>query len=174
MPRTATGQPIITAKQKGDACEMLVAAELTLAGIPAIKAPDNWPNYDVIAQPCDRAEPLRISVKSRTFKKGAAYVTYLQTDKFDWLAVVILPNDVEKMRRIYLIPRNVADANARRDSANAKTANERYWRIDEMAKGFAKFESNFVLNPRLDVDPIWSASLRNRRRNIARSNKKSA
>ena len=40
-----------TTKQMGDACEMLVAAELTLAGIPAIKMPDSWPHYDVIAQP---------------------------------------------------------------------------------------------------------------------------
>jgi len=38
-----------TTKQMGDACEMLVAAELTLAGVPALKAPDYWPGYDVIA-----------------------------------------------------------------------------------------------------------------------------
>lgn len=29
-----------TTKQMGDACEMLVAAELTLAGVPALKMPD--------------------------------------------------------------------------------------------------------------------------------------
>ena len=40
-----------TSKQMGDACEMLIAAELTLAGVPALKAPDYWPGYDVIAQP---------------------------------------------------------------------------------------------------------------------------
>jgi hypothetical protein len=40
----------------GDACEMLVAAEMTLAGIPAIKMPDNWPCYDVIAQPRNGGE----------------------------------------------------------------------------------------------------------------------
>ena len=40
-----------TTKQMGDAGEMLVAAELTLAGIPALMVPDNWPSYDVIAQP---------------------------------------------------------------------------------------------------------------------------
>jgi hypothetical protein len=34
---------LYTSKQMGDACEMLVAAELTLAGIPALKVPDNWP-----------------------------------------------------------------------------------------------------------------------------------
>ena len=72
----------------GDACEMLVAAELTLAGIPALKVPDNWPGYDVVAQPQGMKEPLRISVKSRTFKRGAAFVVYLETDSFDWLAVV--------------------------------------------------------------------------------------
>jgi len=37
-----------TSKQMGDACEMLVAAELTLADMPALKVPDNWPHYDVV------------------------------------------------------------------------------------------------------------------------------
>ena len=32
-----------TTKQMGDACEMFVAAEMTLAGVPAMKMPDNWP-----------------------------------------------------------------------------------------------------------------------------------
>ncbi|TPJ53527.1 hypothetical protein FJ462_33180, partial [Mesorhizobium sp. B2-6-7] len=64
-----------TSKQMGDAAEMIVAAELTLAGVPALKVPDNWPSYDVIAQPVDDA-PQRISVKARTFKAGAAYVQY--------------------------------------------------------------------------------------------------
>jgi hypothetical protein len=45
---------------------MLVAAELTLAGIPAMKMPDNWPDYDVIAQPPGK-KSLRISVKSCGF-----------------------------------------------------------------------------------------------------------
>jgi hypothetical protein len=30
-----------TSKQMGDACEMLVAAELTVDGIPALKVPDS-------------------------------------------------------------------------------------------------------------------------------------
>lgn len=38
-----------TKKQMGDACEMLVVAELTLGGIPALKVPDNWPGYDIVA-----------------------------------------------------------------------------------------------------------------------------
>ena len=58
-----------TSKQMGDAGEMLVAAELTLAGVPAIKVPDNWPGYDVVAQPPGGERPVRISVKSRTYKR---------------------------------------------------------------------------------------------------------
>jgi hypothetical protein len=134
-----------TSKQMGDACEMLVAAELTLAGIPALKVPDNWPGYDIIAQPAGLSQPLRISVKSRTFKKGAAFAGYLETDKFDWLAIVLLECGDTRPRRIFLIPRALADAKARRDSPTAKTATERYWRIDEIAKVFPGFEDNFAL-----------------------------
>ena len=134
-----------TTKQMGDACEMLVAAELTLAGVPALRVPDFWPGYDVIAQPVGQ-EPLRISVKSRTFKPGGGtFVTYLETDDFDWLAIVLLPGGPQQARRIFLVPRSVADAEARRDKPTSKTAKERYWRIDEIASKFAEFENNFSL-----------------------------
>ncbi|MCC3245436.1 hypothetical protein LG047_08895 [Methylocystis sp. WRRC1] len=138
------GDRLYTSKQMGDAAEMLIAAELTLAGIPALKVPDNWPGYDVIAQP-PRCGPVRISVKSRTFKRGADFVVYLESDIFDWLAVVLLHCEGERQRRFFLIPRAVADAQARRNKPTAKTALERYWRIDEFAELFAAFEDNFEL-----------------------------
>jgi hypothetical protein len=137
-----------TTKQMGDACEMLVAAELTLAGVPALKVPDNWPHYDVIAQPRDR-DPQLISVKSRTFKHGAAFVEYRETDKFDWLAIVLLPGAEQEKRRLFIIPREYADAEARRDKPSSQTANLRYYRIDEVAEKFSQFERNFSLR-RLD------------------------
>jgi len=133
-----------TTKQMADAGEMLVAVELTLAGVPSLRVPDLWPGYYVIAQPLGR-EPQRISVKSRTFKPGPAYVSYNETDIFDWLAIVLLPGNTETRRRLFLIPRTLADAKARRDKPPSKTANERYWRIDEVSKIFAEFESNFTL-----------------------------
>lgn len=133
-----------TSKQMGDACEMLVAAELTLAGIPALKAPDNWPHYDVIAQPFDRAAQ-RISVKSRTFARGAAYVEYKDHDLFDWLAIVILANGEPHDRLIYLIPKGEADRRARRDKPTSKTANLRYFRIDEVDRLFGEFRDNYSL-----------------------------
>jgi len=133
-----------TSKQMGDACEMLVAAELTLAGIPALKVPDNWPGYDVIAQPLDR--PLqRISVKSRTFKRGSAYLEYRYPDGFDWLAIVLLPAGELLERQIFIVPRALADGLARRDKPEAKTAEQRYWRVDEIARVFVRYRNNFRL-----------------------------
>ena len=41
---------LLASKQFGDACEMLVAAHLTLAGLPATIMPDGWPDYDVTVQ----------------------------------------------------------------------------------------------------------------------------
>lgn len=133
-----------TSKQMGDACEMLVAAELTLAGIPALKVPDNWPHYDVIAQPLGRPAQ-RISVKARTFKSGPAYVEYNDFDQFDWLAIVLLSGLESCERTIYLVPRTACDANARSDKPTSKTAHLRYYRIDEVEKLFSGFRGNFTL-----------------------------
>jgi hypothetical protein len=113
---------LYTSKQMGDACEMLVAAELTLAGVPAMKVPDNWPCYDVIAQPPDGGPPQRVSVKSRTFKRGGStFVVYDAKDQFDRLAIVLLRGADQAGRPIFLIPRREADARAKHDSPTSKT-----------------------------------------------------
>jgi hypothetical protein len=133
-----------TTKQMGDACEMVVAAELTLAGVPALKVPDNWPGYDVVAQPWDRPAQ-RISVKARTFKRGAAYVGYNDFDLFDWLAIVLLPAGEFSDRAIYIVPRCVAERVARRDKPTSKTAAERYFRVDQVPHLFDVWQSNYRL-----------------------------
>lgn len=137
---------VYTTKQMGDACEMLVAAELTLAGIPALRVPDLWPGYDVIAQPRDRS-PQRIQVKSRTYKAGGgALVKYDDNDDFDWLAIVLLPGGTQTERSIFVIPRAVVETKAKRDKPSSKTASKRYWRIDQVANLFSEYEQNFTLN----------------------------
>ncbi len=145
-----------TTKQMGDACEMLVAAEVTLAGIPALKVPDLWPSYDVIAQlPGGATE--RISVKSRHFKRGASFVSYNVNDQFDWLAIVLLPGDGEHRRRFFLIPRVLADAKARRNAATTASADGRYWSISEVPKVFAAYKNNFELRPdgtKREAEPV--------------------
>ena len=129
----------------GDACEMLVAAELTLNGVPCIKVPENWPEYDPVAQP-PGGKPVRISVKSRTFKTGSGHVKYRETDNFEWLAVVLL-GEPKHGRRFFLIPRSRADALARRDGPNVKNPRERFWHIDEVAEVLKDYEDNFSLSP---------------------------
>ena len=135
-------------KQMGDACEMLVAAEMTLAGVPATMMPDNWPCYDVIAQPKDGGAPQRISVKSRTVKRGGTnYVLYNAKDQFDWLAIVLLHGKDQSERRIFIVPRSIADARARQDKPTSKTPDDRYWRPEKVAEVLSEFENNFCLSP---------------------------
>lgn len=137
-----------TSKQMGDACEMLVASELTLAGVPAMKMPDNWPGYDVIAQPRDGGAPQRISVKSRTFKRGGdTFVFYDVTNHFDWLAIVLLPGADQQQRRIFIVPKGVADARAKQDKPTSKAPNDMYWRQDRVGEVLSEFEDNFCLSP---------------------------
>ena len=144
-PSLSKSERRYTSKQMGDASEMLVAAELTLAGIPAIKVPDNWPGYDVVAQPPGGERPVRISVKSRTYKRGPAFVEYNKTDTFDWLAIVLLECPGNRPRRIFLLPRELADSKARRNKPGTKTDYQRYWPITEVPELFAEFEDNFTL-----------------------------
>ncbi len=135
-----------TTKQMGDACEMLVAAELTLAGIPAMKVPDCWPGYDVVAQFPEKQSLQKISVKSCTFKKGSdAFVGYSSTDDFDWLAIVIVSVGEDKKREIFIIPRNVAEEKARSYDTE-KMRDVREYRIDEIIQKFSAYENNFQLS----------------------------
>jgi AcrR family transcriptional regulator len=135
-------------KQLGDACEMLVAAELNLAGVPAFKAPDYWPGRGVIAQPPGR-DPQRILVKSGIFRQGAAFVGYSSLDVFEWLAIVLLPGDDSPVRRCFIVPRSAADEMARR-YATEKTINLREYRIDNVERKFAAYEDNFRLSDMRD------------------------
>jgi hypothetical protein len=154
------GSTNYTTKQLGDAGEMLIAAELTLHGTPALKAPDFWPGCDVIAQLSEPGSPpQRISVKTRTFGSSAQFLVYNDIDEFDWLAVVILPGPGCDHRRFFLVPRHVADQRG--------TIKNRYWRkdprqhpgrgffvrnlVDRPTKdnptGLADYEDNFGLSP---------------------------
>jgi hypothetical protein len=113
---------------------------MTLRGIPTIKCPDNWPGYDLLAQPAQGRVPLKISVKARTFERGGDnFVSYDVTDDFDWLAIVLLPGDGQEQRRFFILPKDQADRLARRYSPNSKVADVREWRLDEVAAVLQEF-----------------------------------
>lgn len=165
----------ITSKQMGDAGERLVAAELTLTGIPAMPVDENWPHYDLIAQPPDdwpefkpskhhyHPQPQRISVKTRTFVNGGSFVGYNNADVFDWIAIVVLParppDERCTSRRVFILPRDVAD----KRSYFARHRNGRGFRLHKLADfppspfpktsripkggwGIADYENNFTLS----------------------------
>jgi TetR/AcrR family transcriptional repressor of bet genes len=81
-----------------EACRMLVAAELGLAGHSVLRVPDGWPDYHLVVQRAGHA-PLTVRVAR------AGTVAYREADRFDFLAVVALqPN----RRAIYVLARNEA------------------------------------------------------------------
>jgi hypothetical protein len=129
----------------GDAGEALVVAELTLAGVPAAKMPDNWPGYDVIAETKGAEHPQRISVKSRTLKPGADVYYHVKDDRFDWLAIVVLDCPVQPERQIFIIPKTIADARFHRGGEKTKNRNYMFLQASQLAKVLPEFQGNFRL-----------------------------
>jgi hypothetical protein len=131
-----------TTKQLGDACEMLIAGELTLAGIPALRVPDSWPGYDVIAHPPQRS-PQRISVKSRT--KGRSKFIDFEPHDFDWLAVVLLDG---VNRRFFVLPSEAAIklSRPRSPEQQQRSAGSRCLHLTSITlRELCRFENNFKL-----------------------------
>ena len=132
---------MLNEKQKAHACEMLVAAEIMLTGdVPAFLAPRDWPEYDLIVEPADRTNPERMSVKSSTFAP-TNYIKWDNPDRFDWLAIVVLPAPGCDRRRIFIIPRDVADER----STPADFRNGRNFNVGKLMEQLADFEDNFSL-----------------------------
>ena len=142
---------LYTTKQMGDACEMLVVAELMLAGVPAVKMPDNWPGFDVAAFPNGHKNPQRISVKSRTFKRGRdSYVEYdINDNSFDWLTIVILPDasEGEQECQIFVFPKSISDTRFYRYGPTTKNHDIMSGQIDLIANMLPEFRNNFCLSP---------------------------
>jgi hypothetical protein len=81
------------------------------------------------------------------FKRGGGtFVVYDAKDQFDWLAIVLLPGEDQAGRRIFSVPRTVADARVKQDKPTSKTKTERYWRQDKGADVPSEFEDNFCLS----------------------------
>ena len=127
-------------KQMGDACEMLVAAELTLAGVPALRVPDNWPGYDVIAHP-PNDRPQRISVKSRTLP-NVGFLKF-SPGTTDWQANVLLER---QSRHFFIVPQDVVD----KLSAPDKNALSRRLNNATIFEKLASYRDNFTLR-RFDI-----------------------
>jgi TetR/AcrR family transcriptional repressor of bet genes len=118
-------------RQSRDGSAMLVAAELSLAGVRALRMPETWPGYDVLAQSDDGA-PQRVAVVPVLFGHGDAFVDMPAADDFDWLGLVLLPGEGQNGRRLFLIPR----------AAIVRPS----YRVGEIAELFGSFEDNVALD----------------------------
>src|SRR5690242_13111115 len=79
---------------------------LGFADVPSLKAPDNWPDYDVIAQPPGCA-PQRISVKGRRLPQTGKAFRIFENAAWDWFAAVVI-DATDKSIRCWMLPRYVA------------------------------------------------------------------
>jgi hypothetical protein len=134
----------LTRKQFGDAGEFYVLSELSFAGIPAQKMPDNWPGYDLIAQPVG-CLPQRINVKTVTWSENPGrFIIYKKSDDFEWFAVVLV-DCPEHKRRVFLIPRSALDAKAMHGRETSKVYDESAVLCRRVPAQFAEYENNFEL-----------------------------
>jgi len=128
----------ITHKQFGDAMEHYVISGLGLANIPASKMPDNWPGYDVLAQP-RHGPPQRINVKARRFPVSHPTFSADFDCGWEWLALVGRFTELRKTR-CWLIPRAVAKQLARKRASGPHRIS-----LAELEEQGAKWEDNFSL-----------------------------
>jgi hypothetical protein len=162
----------------GDAGEMLVAAELTLHGIPAFIVPSQWRGYDVVAQ-CPKRGLQRVSVKTRNFARSGNFVCFTQEEEFDWLAIVILPATARYRRRIFIVPRDVAN---RRSYESPHWSGRGFhvhklirWPILRVSKlprmdcGLADYEDNFGLSAKPRSEPCTNLRSCDRKTTIGQS-----
>jgi hypothetical protein len=108
---------------------MLIAAELTLANVPAYALPNDWLGYAVLARP-PGAAAVRIAILPVTAARGAPF-TVPNAAAWDFLALVLQPG--LPTRRILVAPRAVV-AQSKATSADA------------LAADLAEYADNFELS----------------------------
>ena len=128
----------LTIKQFGDACEYVILAELSFAGLSATKMPHGWPGYDLMI---GGRRDGRISVKGLRYTSQAAVsrVWRFMPDGWVWLALIRFEEDLT--RAIYIVPREWAVSMACR-------GNQGLWDLYCSAPGRVIFRDNFSLENR--------------------------
>lgn len=136
-----------TSKQFGDAAEHRIISDLGFAGIPAAKMPDNWPHYDVVAQP-DGRPPQTISVKARRYKADYRhYVTFNELHQFDWMAIVLLDCPGSDGPRVFIVPREVIDqVSTKWNLRDPSLVNQRAIPLAHVLTKLSPFEGDFSLS----------------------------
>ena len=117
----------------GDVYADLVAAELTLAGVPAFALARDWLGFQVAARPAG-GSVARIAVRAA---ERDGWVTYADGEVFDWLAIILMPVNDRAVRRVFVVPRRVVDAVASREGTRVV--------LNADSPKIAGYEGNFQL-----------------------------
>jgi hypothetical protein len=132
----------LTTKQFGDAAEHYVIALLGFSGIPCAKMPDNWRDYDLVAQPAIGG-PKTISVKLRSLTPGNL-MNFKISDVFDFVAFVLHCPETKALR-VFIVSRETAIARMRAYHYKTNAADVYEVAVKKVAELFAEFENNFAL-----------------------------
>jgi hypothetical protein len=139
MDRKPLRLPHANPKQTGDAGEYLIAGMMTLAGMPTMVMPDNWPDYDLIAQPPAHDNAQRINVKSRRERGNHKPSIRFEAGDWDWLAIVWILDGNERPRS-WLIPKDIVLPGSEPYGRGDRLIT---WR--KLTDHYGRFEDNFGL-----------------------------
>lgn len=121
---------IVPSLRVHDALATLISAELSLAGVRALRVPEYWPGYDVLIQP-ETGPPHRVAVLQVDLKSGETLIKMPSYGSAEWLAFVVLGAADDAGRRLFLVPRDAAERT--------------HYGSSELAAIFAAYENNFNL-----------------------------
>jgi hypothetical protein len=97
----------LTSKVLGDAGEHYALSQLTFAGKPATKMPDNWEGYDLAVETGEGL--VRVNVKTRSESEGwkaSRWFTFDDRKYCDWIVFIFKPN--QGTLRSWIMPYFVA------------------------------------------------------------------
>lgn len=79
-----------TTKMLGDAGEHYALARFAFAGIPCAKMPDNWPEYDLVAEVEGKIQRITVKTRSETasFSKSSWFAVNADSE-WDWKVCLI-------------------------------------------------------------------------------------
>ena len=136
----------VSRKMLGDAGEHFALSQLTLAGFPASKMPDNWEGYDLAVESGGVLQKVSVKTRRETanWKKGNWFL-FDDRKECDWIIFVFIEKDAGI--RSWVIPLGVAFANANKLGPKRKDP----WHRDISWKKLTEppldaFENNWNLN----------------------------
>ena len=136
----------LTNKQLGDAGEHFVCGMLGFHGVPTVKMPDNWPDFDLVGYyRQDSSVTIQVKTVYKYSMKGQlwAWTAFAPECPFDYLAAVVWDEGIPEC---WLIPRDVLVKESRRPGS-PQVQDQNWWiNPNDLYGQLSGFKGNWVLN----------------------------